>query len=76
MNRHEEIKDIRWKYFFGGSTGKSFDRYYKAIINGVECEQHCSNKGVEFSIGNIDKAKIKYKTEKELIYALTQYNKQ
>lgn len=64
--------EIKWKYFFGGhdNGGRTFDRYYSAEINGVRVEKHASNRGVKFSIGNIDKAKIKYKTEKELLAAL------
>lgn len=60
---------IEWKYFFGGSSGNSFDRYYKAEINGKKVEKHASNHGVSFAIGNIDKAKKKFKTEKELLEA-------
>lgn len=63
-------KWIAWKYFFGGSGGKSFDRYYKSEINGVRVEKHASNTGTEYSIGNMDEAKIKYKTEEELINSL------
>lgn len=57
---------IDWKYFFGGSSGRCFDRYYKAEINGKRVEKHASNRGVKYSIGNIDEAKKKYKTELEL----------
>jgi len=63
---------IEWQYFFGGSSGRSFDRFYKAEINGQRVEKHCSNTGVEYSIGNIDEAKIKFKTEEELIKAVNQ----
>ena len=31
---------IDWKYFFGGSSGRTFDRYYKAEINGKRVEKH------------------------------------
>ena len=62
--------NIEWQYFFGGCFGKSYDRYYKAIINGVQVEKHAFNNGVRFAIGNIDKAKKKYKTETELLAAL------
>jgi len=61
---------IEWKYFFGGYSGMSFDRFYKAEINGQRVEKHASNIGVEYSIGNIDEAKITYKTEEELIKAV------
>ena len=57
---------IDWEYFFGGSSGRCFDRYYKAEINGKRVEKHASNRGVKFAIGNIDKAKKKFKTELEL----------
>lgn len=57
---------IDWKYFFGGSGGRTFDHYYKAEINGKRVEKHESNRGIKYSIGNIDEAKKKYKTEKEL----------
>lgn len=66
------MEKINWIYFFGGHCGKSFDRYYKAEINGIKVERHASNNSVKFSIGNIDKAKIKYKTEQDLIKALTE----
>lgn len=57
---------IYWEYFFGGSSGRTFDRYYKSEINGKRVEKHASNRGVKYSIGNIDEAKKKYKTETEL----------
>jgi hypothetical protein len=67
--------NIEWKYFFGGSSGRTFDRYYKAEINGKEVEKHASNRGVEYAIGNIDKAKVKYKTEEDLINYCSQQTK-
>lgn len=65
------IKDIiiDWKYFFGGSSGRDFDRFYKAEINGMRVEKHATQSDVKYAIGNIDEAKIKYKTENELIDA-------
>lgn len=63
---------IEWKYFFGGSIGYTFDRYYKAEINGKIVEKHASNTGTLYAIGNIDKAKKKYKTEAALLKALKQ----
>ena len=57
---------IEWEYFFGGSSGRSFDRYYKAKINGNHVEKHSTSAGSKFAIGNIDEAKKKYKTEAEL----------
>jgi hypothetical protein len=65
-------EEIKWKYFFGGGGGRIFDRYYYCEINGVRCEKHATNKGVEFSIGNIDKAKVKFKTKEELLTAIKQ----
>ena len=75
MKQNKEQKadsgsDIDWKYFFGGSSGRTFDRYYEAEINGKRVEKHTSNSGVEYSIGNMDKAKKKYKTEGELLAAV------
>lgn len=61
---------IDWKYFFGGSSGRTFDRYYKAEINGKRVEKHSSNLGVKYAIGNIDEAPKKYKTEKALLKSL------
>lgn len=61
---------IDWKYFFGGTSGGCFDRYYKAEINGVRVEKHGSNSGTKYAIGNIDEAKIKFKTEDELFDAI------
>ena len=60
---------IDWQYFFGGSSGRSYDRYYKAEINGQRVEKHGSNRGTVYAIGNIDKAKKKYKSEAELLEA-------
>ena len=60
---------IEWNYFFGGSGGRTFDRYYKAEINGKRVEKHASNRGVKYAIGNIDEAKKKYKSEDELLNA-------
>jgi hypothetical protein len=60
---------IDWKYFFGGSNGRTFDRYYESEINGKRVEKHASNRAVKYSIGNIDEAKKKYKTEQDLINA-------
>lgn len=57
---------IQWQYFFGGSIGRSYDRYYKSEINGIRVEKHVSNRGVKYAVGNIDKAKVKYKSESEL----------
>lgn len=64
---------IDWQYFFGGSSnnGRCYDRYYKAEINGREVEKHISNRGTVYAVGNIDKAKIKYKNESELLKALS-----
>ena len=64
-----EKQAIEWQYFFGGSSGRTFDRYYKSEINGKRVEKHASNKGVKYSIGNIDEAKKKYKTVEELYQA-------
>lgn len=69
------IEEIDWKYFFGGHGGKTFDRYYKAEINGQRVEMHSSNKGTVYSIGNMDKAKGKYKSESDLIKAVNSQNK-
>jgi hypothetical protein len=67
--------EIDWKYFFGGSGDGSFDRYYKAEINGVRVEKHASNRSTKYAIGNIDKAKKKFKTEVELLNAIDQLKK-
>ena len=58
---------LQWKYFFGGCSGNHFDRYYEAEINGIRVEKHSNNRGSKFAVGNIDEAKKKFKTEKELI---------
>ena len=68
--------EIDWKYFFGGSGDGTFDRYYKAEINGVRVEKHASNRSTKYAIGNIDQAKKKFKTEAELLAALQQPNKE
>jgi len=58
---------IEWKNFFGGHGDKWFDRYYKAEINGHRVEKRETNRMTRFSIGNMDLAKKKFKTEAELI---------
>lgn len=63
------MSNIDWQYFFGSSSKFTFHRYYKANIKGVEVEKYCSNRGTLYAIGNIDKAKTKYKTERELLEA-------
>ena len=69
-----ETNKIESNYFFGGSGhgGRVFDRYYEARIDGIRVEKHANNKGVKFSIGNIDDAKIKYKSEGDLIKAVNE----
>lgn len=67
--------NIQWQYFFGGCDKRSFDRYYRAEIKGVHVEMHHSQKGIEYSIGNIDKAKKKFKKEEKLIKAITSTHK-
>lgn len=64
------MTEIDWQYFFGGSGGRDFDRYYKAEINGVRVEKHASNRRTRYSIGNMDEAKQTYKSEEELLEAL------
>lgn len=59
-----------WKYFFGGGKLPNQEHYYKAYINGQRVEKHTFLGGVKYSIGNMDEAKIKYKTEKELFQAV------
>lgn len=65
---------IIWKYFFGSKTKNTFDRYYRSSVNGIYIEKHASNSGTKYSIGNIDKAKIIYNSEEELLTALFNYN--
>ncbi len=65
------VETLDWQYFFGGgNVGKRFDRYYKAEVNGVRVEKHGSKRGTKYSIGNMDKAEIKYDTEAQLLEAL------
>jgi len=59
--------EIKWEYFFGGSSGRTYDRYYKSFIKGVRIEKHISNKGTRYAIGNIDEALITYDSESELM---------
>ena len=67
------MEKIIWKYFFGGSGGNTFDRYYEADVRGMRVEKHGSNIETEYAIGNIDKARKKYKTEEELIAAIDKF---
>jgi len=62
---------IDWKYFFGGGTMPYQEHYYKATVNNIRVEKHTFRGGVEYSVGNMDDAKCKYKTEKELLDAIT-----
>jgi hypothetical protein len=64
------MEGVKWEYFFGAKRGKKFDRYYEAVINGVKVERHDCNIGRTYSIGNMDQAKVLYKTEEELIRAI------
>jgi hypothetical protein len=66
-----KTEQIKWEYFFGGGTMPNQEHYYRAVINGIRVEKHTFRGGVEYSIGNMDEAKIKYKTEKELLEAIT-----
>lgn len=68
---------INWQYFFGGhgKAGKTYWRYYKAEIDGQRVEKCASNTGVKYSIGNMDEAKEKYKTEEELIESVKKHSK-
>lgn len=61
---------IEWQYFFGGGTIPNQQHYYKAEINGQRVEKYTFKGGVEFSIGNMDEAKKKFKTESELLLSL------
>lgn len=61
---------VEWSYFFGGQFGKVSERYYKAEINGVSCEKHAVGNRVEYSIGNMDNAEVKYKSVDELLAAV------
>lgn len=63
-------KTIHWQYFFGGKGERTFNRYYKAEIDGLRVEKHESNRGTEYSIGNMDEAKIKYKSIEKLLIAV------
>jgi hypothetical protein len=62
---------ISWQYFFGGGKIPHQEHYYKATVNGFRVEKHTFRGGVEYSVGNMDDAKCKYKTEKELLDAIT-----
>ena len=71
------METIKWKYFCGWSGGagslgmpRTWDRYYFANINGVRVEKRNSTGRVTYCIGNMDKAKVKFKTEQELLAAL------
>lgn len=61
---------ISWEKFFSGGSLYNYHCYYKAFINEIRVEKHTFKSGVEYSIGNMDNAKIKYKSEKDLLEAL------
>ncbi len=61
---------IKWQYFFGGSDGKFFDRYYKSEIDGQRVEKHASNRGSKYCIGEMSDDVTLYDSEDELIKAL------
>lgn len=68
---------IEWQYFFGGqattTTGQvKHTRFYFATVNGLRVEKRWSSPNKHsYTIGNYDKAKKKYRTEQELIDALS-----
>jgi len=63
--------EIEWKKFFSGGSSSHYQCYYMAVINGVRVEKMTSTKHTDrFSIGNMDKAKTKYKSEKDLLAVL------
>jgi hypothetical protein len=53
---------LQWKYFFGGCSGNTFDRYYKAEINGKQVEKHSNNRGSNLQSVILMKQKKKFKT--------------
>ena len=62
---------FKWQMFFsGGEIGKNYECFYKDFIEGKRVEKHEFRGGVRYSIGNMDVAKNKYKTEIELLNAL------
>ena len=65
---------IDWKCFFSGGNAVNYECFYKAEINGKRVEKHTFRGGVNFSIGNIDLAKQKFKTEEELLKAIENEN--
>lgn len=68
---------IEWKLFFSGGSAKTYQCYFMAMINGIRVEKMTHTKAADrFSIGNMDYAKKKYKSEKELLEALAQKEKE
>ena len=68
---------IEWELFFGGGNSTTYQCYYKAEINGVRVEKMTHTKAADrFSIGNMDYAKKKYKSEKDLLEALEEKEKE
>lgn len=63
---------IKWKYFFGGGIIGQQHHFYKSEINGVRVEKRVSPRGTVYSIGNIDEAKKRFKTESDLLQDLKQ----
>lgn len=62
---------IEWELFFSGGNSSVYQCYYKAEIDGVRVEKMTHTKAADrFSIGNMDYAKKKYKSETELLKAL------
>lgn len=64
-----DIPKIEWEFFFGFRSKGAYNRYEKAEINGKRVEKYSFRGGVKYSIGNMDEAKKKYKTEIELYEA-------
>ncbi len=61
---------FKWEYFFGGGVIGHQQHYYKCEVNGKRLEKHTFRGGVEYSIGNMDESKKKFKSEKELLQAI------
>lgn len=63
-------KSIKWDYRCGWSSETSFERVYKAEINGTTIYKVASRNKTVFSIGIEKNAKNEFASEEELVKAL------
>lgn len=74
-SKKDGVIGISWVYFHGGSShsGKTYDRYYQAFIDGIRVEKWASNRGVKYCIGEMVGDVNTYLSEADLLNAVKLY---